>query len=55
MKDFNYYNKQGNDLFDYYEDQDERRNREVRRTRRLVDDTLGDEQTEYRDWNIFNN
>ena len=55
MKDFDYYNKQSDDVFGYYEDQDEQRNREVRRTRRIVKDTLGDDQVEYREWNIFNN
>lgn len=53
MKDFDYYNKQSDDLMDYYEEQDELRNREVRKARRLVKDTLGDEQVEYRDWSIF--
>ena len=56
MKDFDYYNSGvGASVFDEYEDQYERRQRELRRTKKLVKEEIGDDAVEYNGWTVFDN
>lgn len=56
-KDLNYYLNGGSasDDMDELMDGYNRGLRERRQAKLMVDEELGDEQVEYRDWNIFDN